>query len=75
MIEIAKRTKKMLIFDTGQSNENATWSEKLDFMKPSPKKWIQGYLNDLGFSQVIHLGDFDAIHISSQKRHLFLAIK
>jgi len=75
MIEIAKRTKKMLFFDTGQSNENATWSEKIDFMKPSPKKWIQGYLNDLGFSQVIHLGDFDAIHISSQKRHLFLAIK
>ncbi|MDP6964133.1 MAG: hypothetical protein QGF46_08215, partial [Planctomycetota bacterium] len=45
------RTKRMLIFDTGQSNENATWSEKLDFMKPSPKKWIQGYLNDLGFSK------------------------
>lgn len=72
---IVNSTRKCLIFETGQSDEEADWASSLDFMKDSPKEWIRNYLIELGFKEVKYLGDFNASHISNVNRHLFVAYK
>jgi hypothetical protein len=71
MAELMQRTRKILFFETGQSNEaNASWVKHLPFMEPDPYSWIEKYFLTLGASRVKQLGNF-ATHLSSVRRSLF----
>lgn len=65
------RTRSILFFETGQSNEtNASWASYLPPMNPSPREWVENYFLSLGASRVTHLGEYDT-HLSETKRSLF----
>ena len=65
------RTRSVLFFETGQSNEpNVSWARYLPPMKPSPREWVENYFLSLGASTVKHLGEYHT-HLSPVKRSLF----
>lgn len=69
--ELMHRTKRVMFFETGQSNEpNVSWAKYLPEMHPEPKEWIENYFISLGASSVKHLGEYDT-HLSPVKRSLF----
>jgi len=72
---IASKTKKYLVFETGQSNENdTTWFKKLSFMGDDPESWIKDYLLSLGFSNVKPTGKYSK-NLTPVKRTMFIGYK
>jgi len=69
--ELMGKTKKVLFFETGQSNEtNTSWAKYLPEMGPNPQLWIENYFISLGALRVNYLGDYET-HLSPIKRSLF----
>ena len=70
---IKSKTKKVLFFDMGQSNEeNQPWAGLLPNMGEDPSVWIKKLLLDAGFSKVEDLGMTDSYR-STSKRNYFAA--
>lgn len=64
-----------LVFETGQSDEiGSQWPEILSFMGSKPEVWIETFLREIGFSEVVSLGKFST-GLTSAKRTMFLASK
>lgn len=71
MTQLMRKTRKVIFFETGQSNETvASWAKYLPPMKPNPKEWIENYFHSLGASRVKYLGEYET-HLSPVKRCLF----
>ena len=71
MIQLMQKTRRVIFFETGQSNETTTsWAKYLPPMKPNPKEWIESYFLSLGAAQVKCLGEYET-HLSPIKRCLF----
>ena len=69
--ELMGKTRRVLFFETGQSNEtNTSWAKYLPEMGPNPKLWIENYFTSLGALRVRYLGDYET-HLSPVKRSLF----
>lgn len=67
------RTRRVMFFETGQSNEDYMgWSHSLPKMGPDEKKWIKELLIEAGSNDVRHLGEFKT-HLGPVRRHLFAA--
>ncbi len=63
------------IFETGQFNEKGYyWSESLSFMGNNPERWIQDYLNNIGYKDVMLVERFST-HLGEQKRAFFICSK
>lgn len=72
---LAKKINKYIIFETGQSDEEGTkWKEQLSFMNPDPQEWIKKALKEIGFKEIIDLGQYST-HLSHVKRNLYVAVK
>jgi len=57
MAGLLEKTRKIMFFETGQSNErNASWARYLPEMHPNPLEWIERYFISLGASKVNYLG-------------------
>lgn len=70
---VSEKCNDCLFFETGQSNETeAPWADELSFMGAEPRTWIEGFLTDLGFEDVEHLGTFPT-GLTPVDRHLFVA--
>ena len=70
---IKKKTKKVLFFDMGQSNENTQdWASLLPNMGQDPSLWIKDFLLKAGFTKIEDLGLTDSYRTST-KRHYFAA--
>jgi SAM-dependent methyltransferase len=55
--KLATKTKDILFFEMGQSNEiSADWSGRLPVMTPDPETWISSWLLKSGFSRVKTIG-------------------
>jgi hypothetical protein len=66
-------TKRLLIFDMGQSNEvQYPWAAELPQMSPNPKDWISAYLADFGFCDVRVIGETPG-YLGAYPRLLFAA--
>ena len=60
MQRLRRKTKALMIFDMGQSNEiGQTWSRHLPAMGAEPQRWIAGFLASAGYSSVEVLGEAD----------------
>lgn len=71
MTALMQRTRSVLFFETGQSNEpNVSWAKHLPPMNPSPREWVENYFLSLGASRVKHLGEYHT-HLSPVERSLF----
>lgn len=71
MNTLMERTRSVLFFESGQSNEpNVSWAKHLPPMDPSPREWVENYFLSLGASRVKHLGEYHT-HLSPVKRSLF----
>jgi len=71
MLKLMQKTRKVLFFETGQSNEtNASWARYLPAMTPNATLWIEDYFISLGAARVRHLGNYET-HLSPIKRSLF----
>jgi hypothetical protein len=71
MVELMRKTRQIMFFETGQSNEhNVSWAKYLPPMTPNPREWTENYFVSLGASRVKHLGEY-ATHLSPVKRSLF----
>jgi hypothetical protein len=54
---LARKTRHVLFFEMGQSNEIAAdWSADLPAMEPNPEVWIWEWLKRCGFQEVIRIG-------------------
>ncbi|MBN44002.1 MAG: hypothetical protein CML94_00565, partial [Rhodobiaceae bacterium] len=71
---IAEKTKKYLIFETGQPNEKSSWAKKLDFMGKDYNEWIKNKLIELNFKEIYYDKEFST-SVSEIKRTLFIAKK
>ena len=70
---IRTRTRKVLVFEMGQSNERSMdWAAHLPEMGPNPHDWIKDFLLSCGFSEVNKMGETDAYH-SDRRRGIFVA--
>ena len=70
-----KKTKKYLIFETGQYNEKGHyWTNDLSFMEDTPIKWIIDYLKKLGFYDVKLISKFKT-HLGDEERGFFICTK
>lgn len=57
LLHLRKKTKKVLFFEMGQSDEIGTsWAHKLPPMNPTPEIWIRNWPLDAVFSRVKPLG-------------------
>lgn len=66
-------TKRVLIFDMGQSNETQyPWAKELPKMLPDPETWISSFLADFGFQDIRVLGE-TAGYVGTYSRLLFVA--
>ncbi|WP_120495667.1 methyltransferase [Kiloniella sp. EL199] len=73
LFSLAKRTKKALVFDTGQPEEESkNWAKELEFMAPDSRTWIEEHLKGIGFTEIDYLGEFPT-SVSPVPRHLFVA--
>ena len=71
LMQLMRKTRRVMFFETGQSDENvASWSKYLPEMTPNPREWIKNYFQSLGASQVKYLGEYNN-HLSPVKRCLF----
>jgi hypothetical protein len=71
MAGLLEKTRKIMFFETGQSNEtNASWASYLPNMHPNPPEWIARYFISLGASKVKYLGEYET-HLSAVTRSLF----
>ena len=65
---IKKKTRKVLFFDMGQSNEiTQPWSSKLPNMGENPSIWIKDLLIKAGFTTIEELGVTDSYRTSTQR--------
>ena len=70
---IKNKTRKVLFFDMGQSNEeNQPWAKHLPNMGEDPSVWVKQLLLDAGFAKVVDLGMTDSYR-STSKRNFFTA--
>jgi SAM-dependent methyltransferase len=70
---IRAKTKKMLVFEMGQSNETSMyWASLLPEMGPRPHEWIRDFLLSCGFSKADKVGETDAYQ-SNSSRSIFVA--
>ena len=73
--KVAKKTKRFLIFDTGEPTEiTQNWAEHMKFLGPSTDKFLTHYFTQNGFSIVENIGMFET-NLSSIKRNLYIAKK
>lgn len=73
MSGIRMKTKKVLLFEMGQSNEKSMhWASHLPDMGSDPQEWIRSFLLSCGFSTAEKVGETDAYQ-SSSRRSIFLA--
>ena len=73
--KISHKTKKLLIFDTGEPSElTQAWAKKLDFLSPSVENYFSEKLVTYGFSKVLAVGKSNT-NLGSTKRNLFIAQK
>jgi hypothetical protein len=71
VVSLMKNTRKIMFFETGQSNEtNTSWARYLPEMHPNPSEWIKKYFFSLGASNVKSLGEYQT-HLSAIPRSLF----
>jgi SAM-dependent methyltransferase len=74
LCRIRLKTRIMLIFDMGQSDETVQpWAKLLPAMGDSPDRWIAAFLRSAGYSVVETLGE-TAGYQGSGRRTLFLAL-
>ena len=72
---LAGSANKYFVFDTGQPNEkNVEWNKCVEFMNPDINAWAEDYLEGLGFSKVVNLGNHRT-SLSDVPRTLFIAVK
>jgi hypothetical protein len=72
MQRIRRKTKTLLIFDMGQSDESTqAWSGQLPAMGPAPHLWIAAFLRSAGFTAVEKMGEVDGYQ-GAGRRTLFL---
>ncbi len=71
---IAIKTKKYLIFETGQPNEDSNWAKELNFMGKNHNEWIKNKLIELNFKEINYDKEFST-SVSDIKRTLFIAKK
>ena len=75
MQEIAYKTTRYLIFETGQYDEQTTsWYSQLSFMGEDADLWIKQFLASLGFDEIVPLGQYETT-VGHVKRTMYLAIK
>jgi hypothetical protein len=73
MSGIRMKTRKVLVFEMGQSNEKSNaWASQLPDMGSEPQQWIRDFLLSCGFSSAEKVGETDAYQ-SSTRRSIFLA--
>lgn len=71
LMGLLRKTRRVLFFETGQSNETGvTWRKYLPDMGLDPKAWIEEYLRSVGASRVVDLGCYST-HLSDVRRTLF----
>ena len=76
MRAITKKTRSLLFFETGQSDQiDASWAENLSFMGENPERWVAEYLVELGFREVRKIGNFAGNTKHPSQRALFMASK
>lgn len=68
---IARKATRLLVFETGQPDEESSWAKELSFMGDDPGGWGEETLYSLGFDRVHRLGEF-ATSVSDVKRHLLV---
>jgi len=75
MRELYNKCNKYFIFETGQFDEKGYyWSECLSFMGENPSFWLQNYLVDIGYKEVLLVNEFPT-HLSDKKRCFFICSK
>lgn len=73
MAALAARTRRYLVFETGQHDESeAAWAPALAFMGEDCDAWICRFLTNLGFETVECVGRFPT-SVSSGRRGLYVA--
>lgn len=61
LVAIREKTRKVMVFDMGQSNETSNdWAGLLPDMGDEPEHWIHDFLLSAGFSRAERIGEFDA---------------
>ncbi len=75
MRRLAGRTRRYMVFETGQPDETgATWAQKLSFMGTDHDVYVLNMLHEIGFERATLLGRFPT-SISPVPRNLYLAEK
>jgi SAM-dependent methyltransferase len=75
MRRLAERTRRYMVFETGQPDEtNTDWAKDLLFMGADHDAYVLNLLREIGFESVINLGQFPT-SISPVPRNLYLAEK
>ncbi|OGY52588.1 MAG: hypothetical protein A3A02_04235 [Candidatus Buchananbacteria bacterium RIFCSPLOWO2_01_FULL_39_33] len=72
MKKIREKTKKILFFEMGQSDENMPWAKHLPDMGDNPHQWIKDFLQSSGFSKIRKI-DESSGYSKDRKRAIFLA--
>lgn len=73
---IARNTRSVLFFETGQSDQTEVgWAKELSFMGKNPEVWVEEYLKNIGFKHVKKIGTFSGNNKHSSERALFVAHK
>ena len=76
MKTLADRTNGMLIFETAQTdNCSEKYRKALPDMGTEPKKWLEEFILDLGFNEVVSLGQFGVIDTDDDTRELMMGKK
>ena len=75
MRQLAARTRRYMVFETGQPDEIDTdWAKDLSFMGADHDGYVLNMLREIGFERTTNLGQFPT-SISPVPRNLYLAEK
>ena len=75
MRQLAARTRRYMVFETGQPDETGTtWAKNLSFMGTDHDVYVLNMLHEIGFERTTILGRFPT-SISPVPRNLYLAEK
>lgn len=73
--KVAEKTKKLLVFDTGEPTEiTQKWASDMAFISPTTDEYFSDYFMKSGFANITNVGKFDT-NLSLVKRNLYVAAK
>ncbi len=73
--ELAQKSRKYFIFETGQYEEKGKkWTDALAFMAPDSHQWIVCFLQECGFQNIHDVGKFSTT-VTDIPRKLYVAVK